>query len=224
MNNTILISTQKSGLSLLQIILNCSDKINLRTDNTICKILHKEKADAINGGIYSLCLPYSTIEQIGIPLIDRLNYLKWKLKNSKFVWLVRNPLNVALSCKVHLQQDPEKILSQWYTGNMCIYYLYASLPKHNRQLIRYEDMLENPTSISEVYSLLGVKFHEQYLTYGDFDHSSEFLKNYEDDRLRNWKIDAEHIDPYPKHELAEIFEKYANTELCSYLGYNRNFD
>jgi len=228
---TLIIGAPKSGISLLQSILNCSPHTYIHAGIEFQTILnnieHISKCEKIivsipmesDVNVYALSLSVEILQRLGNKLLDGLNILRWMSKVN-FVWLVRDPI-VSAAHYLNYGVKPAEALWYWYLVNGCLWHFYASLPEKRRYLIKYEEIVLSISATKRLFEFLGLQYNKQYRRYGDFDHPTEFLK----ETIKKRRIDYETVDPYPKIDLQDYWIKYRNSSLIGFLDYpNPAFD
>lgn len=213
---TFILSSIRSGISLLSGIINCLPNVKIASlDFELC--LDQMKIEDTSESIQLINITPGCYFKYGLRILDGLYFLK--KENARFIWLIRHPLISMTSATITNQINVELALSYWGNVNTCFWYLYHSLPKERMIRIKYEDILLNYTSLKEVFTFLGEKYNEQYVRYGDFDQPLIGNPIFDSGR-----INLERIDHHPEKHLLRNWDKYSNTKLIKELGYKRSFD
>jgi len=203
MSNILILGAGRSGVGVICRVLNCHPKITV------------QKHEIGKNSIYRYyILDSSFYHEHKLNTLNVLNELQY----SKYIWVIRDPVNSACSFKKFQEIDIGLGLSYWYNVNMCLWYFFASLPKNKKVILKYENLLTDVGIFKKVFDFIGREYDDQYRNYGDFDQPLT-----SDPVAKLGKINFEHIDPYIKTGLGieELWNLYKDKLLVKKFGYNR---
>jgi hypothetical protein len=212
---TFILSTIRSGASLLAGILNCHPNIECGSFDFEYCIKNLQIPSPASEQIQLINISPECYFQYNLRILDALHILK---NSGQFIWLTRHPLISTASAMNCQKINSEFALPYWYDVNTCFWYLYHSLPRNSIINIKYEDILLRHSVIKRVFDFVGVEYNDQYIRYGDFDQPLIGCPIFDSGR-----INRERIDHYPKKIVGD-WPKYNNTKLIKELKYNRDID
>ena len=194
-----IIGTNFSGISLLAGIANCSAELSII-----------EQASG-EDGLYLHPITYSGVETQGVGLLNELYALLEVC--SKFIWIVRHPLVVAVKHSKREGISLEQSFRYWIDVNTILWYFTHSLPSTQCMRIKFEDiLLEQNKSVRSFCDFIGIPFSTKYLRYGDFPQPA-----LEGTSFQKGAIDIEQVDPEP-YDMSQMRETQ-DLDILATLGY-----
>ena len=190
-----ILATARSGSSLLAQLLNCSKKLD------------------INNNLIDAQLTIEEFRNKSTNLLDDLH--AQHCTNIRYIWLLRHPLEVASSLKKNYDIDYEEGLDYWETINLIIWYFLKTIDA--KFTIKFEEILMNKSKVMELFNFAGVRFYDQYLSYGDFDQP--------DIDQHEGRIVTEKVSYYKKQDdLLQTWKDYKNNPIILETGYSQGVE
>lgn len=125
--------------------------------------------------------------------LRRLKYIELYMPEAKVIHIVRNGADVVASLYDLAQRHPDHwgrtfrsldICIQWWANDIAITHAYLHKPNHT--LVRYEQLVDNPTSeIKRLCQFIGVPFEPQMMA-NYRNNSSQFVRSRE-----TWKASTQ---------------------------------
>lgn len=144
----------------------------------------------------------------------------------RYILLHRDARAVAHSFANTLHKRPSRCFRAWAESTRAMLRIAATLPASRYHVIRFEDMLANPTErIRDLIEFMGLTFEPDMLDYGQFTHTDDKMNLWSDERrvvsVRTGVIEPSQQQPWETNEA--ILRAYAARpdiqELNQALGY-----
>jgi hypothetical protein len=163
-------------------------------------------------------------------IYDFIYFLLTDFDDAKFVYLVRDPRDMALSWKLspNLRGCVIRAGNTWKRDQTKYLKIFSCLKLKNRAiLMRYEDLLTRPDySLKRLCNFLGVQFENQLLAFRDSNLTAQNANSSADWRNLNKPLMTRNFNKYLLH-LSEEEIKYIEclcAEEMDILGYRREFE
>jgi len=190
-NVTKILSSSRSGSSLLLSILNCSNELT------------------IDDNLFNQQITLNDFKKKSIHLLDVLH--DNHCNRTSYIWLTRDPLETASSLKENFDAPFDESLRYWESANLIIWYFLQSVD--HKFIIKFEDILMNRSKLKELFDFIDCDFSDQYLKYGDF---SQPMKD-----IHEGRILAEKVSFYKNSkDLLQSWIKYQNNSIVLETGYS----
>jgi len=172
--------------------------------------------------------------------LDHIDIIQSLYPDAKFIHIIRDGRSVAASYKGVMSKNingkyapklPTKIsdiATQWVENIDTITKNFVNIDKNNKYVMRYEDLILNPTkTLESIVTFLGVDFEENMLEY----YTTSEKEGLEPKEYMGWKsknLMPINIDEVEKYKLLsdseiKIFENYASDTLVKY-NYMKNLN
>jgi hypothetical protein len=222
LNDAIEIYNSKIGVWRTQISFNqLKSKISKRSITEILRFIYESEAKANKKT--KLFVKENAI-------YDFIYYLFTDFGDSKYLYLVRDPRDMALSWKLspNLRGCVIRAGNTWKRDQREYLKIYASLKQQNKAiLIRYEDLLiHTEEKLKILCKFLGINYQKKLIEFQNSDLTTKNAYSSTDWRNLCRPLLKKNFNKY-KHNLTEEEIKYIEC-LCQsemdIMGYKREFD
>jgi len=155
------------------------------------------------------------------------DYICPPLKNIKVIILIRNPIDVTKSLEIRWKRKEYREFVDYWCRTYESILDNKYLMEHDRFFVKYEDLVENPETITKnLFSFIGSLQSEGVSTYNfPKDHQWKFGEDDGGEHIKSLKV--QRISYKLTEEDRELFEIINDSKRVSYLrdrfGYNSNW-